>query len=841
MKKNSIFSLGIFVCLFILPSLIRAQISGFYKQSFEGTQFPPAGWQSVNVLGANTWVRSDFDFYDGGYSAYMQYQLAGGQDWLITPKFSVAAGDSVIFYMTTDYSGFTPDSLIIRVSTTDAATASFTQTILQLEEGVNYPSSGVWQRYAASLGAFAGQDIYVAFSHYNIDGDGVFIDRVILGTQPNVDAQASSYDSPLSIVANVPFVPQGTVANNGLSTQSFNATLEIQGGYMSIVGASNIAAGASSQLSFTSWTPSVAGNYQAKLYTTLTGDEVASNDTLFFTISVMGDFENYGWVSGPTMPRGSWAAASAFLKGCNSPTDSGYVYLVSGNDQNFNTVATSYKLNVSSGVWSPIANLPVAKQQIGAAAVKGKVYVPSGYAAAFVPVTSGHVYDPATNTWSPIANIPQAVGDYAIGAYADSLIYVIGGYNGTSDVNAVQIYNVNTNTWSTGTAFAGTAVGGGRMGITGNKIVLVGGYNQTTETSDQAWLGTINTSNPAQITWTALPAYPGGPSGRLAGGATPLNDGRVYFTGGDPDGQGLSVLDKIFAYNVNTSMWEGGPDKPTGVSNVYNFVAYTANDSVYMACLGGYDGQDAIDAMESVNVGAMPQLSLSATNTAVCAGTSVTLTASGVLDYTWTPAAEFNDPTQAVQTFIPAADFMAVVSGGRYWGCPQTDSIEVVVYPQPVVNIGTFGSPCVYNSPFPLIGATPAGGTYSGTGVTAGIFSPGTAGLGTHTISYVYTTPEGCSDTASTNIVVNACLGVDEENNTVFSIFPNPFRDAFTMQINDAGISKTEVYNAVGQLVYSSANPAPVQTIDLNGYKSGVYFVRVYSADGTITRKIIKQ
>ncbi len=843
MKKSSILSFGILACLFLLPSLAGAQLAGYYKQSFEGTQFPPAGWQATSVQGANVWQRTSDEAYDGSFSAYMEYQSTGGQDWLITPKFQVASGDSLIFYMTLEYDGFPPDSLIVRASTGDSALASFTSTLLQLEEGVNYPlTAGVWQRYAVSLAPFVGQDIFVAFSHYNVDGDGVYIDRVQLGTLPALDAEASTYDGPAQIVANTSLTPQATVANNGPTPQSFNATLEIQGGYVSIVGAPNVAAGTSTQLSFTPWTPATPGVYQAKLYTGLAGDLVPSNDTLLFSITVMQDFENYGWNTFTPLPQPMWASASAFLKGCNSPTDSGYIYHISGNDMNFNTIANAYKMNVVSGAWSPIANLPTGKQQIGAAAIKGKVYVPGGYVGSFTPTTSAHAYDPATNTWTAIANMPTAVGDYAIASYADSLMYIVGGYNGTTDVTTVQIYNVNTNTWTTGTAFAGTAVSGGRMGITGNKIVLVGGYNQVTETSDQAWLGTINTSNPSQITWTALPSYPAGPSGRLAGGATPLNDGKVYFTAGDPDGQGLFVMNATFAFNVNTNQWEGGPDKPSSVSNVFNFVAFTANDSVYLACIGGYDGNDILDNVEAINVGALPQPTISSTTTTVCEGTSITFTATGGQSYLWEPAASFSDPTQAVQTITPAPGVSSIV-GHVYqaWGCPLTDSIEVTVNAKPTAALGTFTTPCVYHSPFALSGGTPAGGTYSGAGVTAGIFSPGAAGIGSHTITYIYTSPEGCSDTTSGTLSVSACAGLEEEEGFAFSIYPNPFREQFVIQAETAGIEKTEVFNAVGQLVYSNQNPAAIQTIDLNGFESGVYIIRVYSADKTITRKIIKQ
>jgi len=57
-------------------------------------------------------------------------------------------------------------------------------------------------------------------------------------------------------------------------------------------------------------------------------------------------------------------------------------------------------------------------------------------------------------------------------------------------------------------------------------------------------------------------------------------------------------------------------------------------------------------------------------------------------------------------------------------------------------------------SPFTLKGGLPLGGTYSGTGVNAGLFDPAIAAAGTHAITYSYSNVYGCAKTASLNITV---------------------------------------------------------------------------------------
>ena len=76
-------------------------------------------------------------------------------------------------------------------------------------------------------------------------------------------------------------------------------------------------------------------------------------------------------------------------------------------------------------------------------------------------------------------------------------------------------------------------------------------------------------------------------------------------------------------------------------------------------------------------------------------------------------------------------------------GCENSATANVVVNALPVVSVS--GGPfCIDDAASNLVGS-PAGGTFSGTGVSAGgSFDPATAGVGTHVITYtclLYTSP----------------------------------------------------------------------------------------------------
>jgi PKD repeat protein len=123
------------------------------------------------------------------------------------------------------------------------------------------------------------------------------------------------------------------------------------------------------------------------------------------------------------------------------------------------------------------------------------------------------------------------------------------------------------------------------------------------------------------------------------------------------------------------------------------------------------------------------------TTTDNCAGT-ITGTTSDPLDYT------AQGTYQITWTF----------DDGN--GNSTTAIQNVVVNPLTGVSIGSYAPVCKDTPAFALTGS-PANGTFSGTGVSNGVFNPCTAGAGSHTITYTYTRESGCTATATTSIQVN--------------------------------------------------------------------------------------
>jgi len=91
-------------------------------------------------------------------------------------------------------------------------------------------------------------------------------------------------------------------------------------------------------------------------------------------------------------------------------------------------------------------------------------------------------------------------------------------------------------------------------------------------------------------------------------------------------------------------------------------------------------------------------------------------------------------------------------------------SYMITVNALPVLTFDTLPSLCPSSPAFALTQGAPAGGTYSGPGVTNNTFDPNAAGVGLHTITYAYTDPiTTCSNTIDQviNIYAGITIGVN--------------------------------------------------------------------------------
>lgn len=194
--------------------------------------------------------------------------------------------------------------------------------------------------------------------------------------------------------------------------------------------------------------------------------------------------------------------------------------------------------------------------------------------------------------------------------------------------------------------------------------------------------------------------------------------------------QGTSVT--LAGSGAQSYTWNNG-----GINNV----PFTPNATLTYICTG--TDANGCQNTDQVLVTVNPSPTVNAGNDqAVCAGTSVTLSASGASNYVWN-----NGVTNGI-AFTPGSTqtYTVTVSAN---GCQATDQVTVTVNPLPTVNAGTDQSICIGGTTT-LSGS----GTQSyiwNNGVSDGVsFAPGS----TQTYTVTGTDANGCTDTDQITITV---------------------------------------------------------------------------------------
>ncbi|GAB4313758.1 MAG: hypothetical protein Kow00127_04840 [Bacteroidales bacterium] len=185
-------------------------------------------------------------------------------------------------------------------------------------------------------------------------------------------------------------------------------------------------------------------------------------------------------------------------------------------------------------------------------------------------------------------------------------------------------------------------------------------------------------------------------------------------------------------------------------------------------------------------------------------------------------------------------DVTLVISDGT-----ETSELTLEDYIQmaeaPPVMLLPFGDVCLGWPAFELTGGSPAGGVYSGPGVSNGWFDPAVAGIGTHTITYTYTGVNGCDNSATQTITVNACTGIEAVNAGKPVLRPNPAGDQVSLVIPGVNSADVTIFDAPGRILHTQkvvANGSGKLIIDLSGISDGFYFVRVHTPEFSYTLKL---
>src|SRR5690554_5640426 len=290
--------------------------------------------------------------------------------------------------------------------------------------------------------------------------------------------------------------------------------------------------------------------------------------------------------------------------------------------------------------------------------------------------------------------------------------------------------------------------------------------------------------------------------------------------------EGTSVT--LTATGAATYAWDNSVTNGTAFTPGVGTTVYTVTGTGSNSCEGTDQVSVVVTAYPTVNAGV---------DQTVCEGTDVTLIAA-----ISTGTVSWDNGVTDGTAFTPTATTTYTVTGDNN-GCTATDDVIVTVNPLPTVGAGSDQTTCVYYSAFALTG-TPTGGTFSGNGVTGSNFDPGTAGEGTHTITYTFTDGNGCENSATIDITVDGCVGVDKNELNKLTVSPNPASDYIEVRVDENNtINNIQLMSLEGKVVpvvYTTVDNQTTQ-IDVSSVAKGTYFIQLSSEKGQLTRKVIVQ
>jgi len=233
-----------------------------------------------------------------------------------------------------------------------------------------------------------------------------------------------------------------------------------------------------------------------------------------------------------------------------------------------------------------------------------------------------------------------------------------------------------------------------------------------------------------------------------------------------------------------------------------------------------------------------------------CAGTELTFTATPANSGT-TPVYQWKvDGTNAGTSSTVFTT--NAITNGQVVTCEMTSS-AACASPAVAVSTGTTmiinplpATPTITQSGDTLISSAASGNQwYMGTpgAIIAGAVNQHYTVSQTNDYYVVVTGGNGCISIPSTTIHVEI-VGVEDNDQLNFNIYPNPNNGKFTIQMNDELIDNAnfELFDAMGNLVYSKVlTNTNKHDISLKNVAYGIYTVRITSSNNSTTQKLVIQ
>ncbi len=224
-------------------------------------------------------------------------------------------------------------------------------------------------------------------------------------------------------------------------------------------------------------------------------------------------------------------------------------------------------------------------------------------------------------------------------------------------------------------------------------------------------------------------------------------------------------------------------------------------------------------------------------NTELCIGNSINISATGGNTYTWSPVPSPFSAVNVTPSVTTTYSYHTIDSKQ----CDHFGTITVTVNPNPVVIVsGSSSTICAGESAtITASGAsTYAWAAPSSTTGTSIVVNP------KNTTSYMVigTDSKGCSDTNMVVLAVSKCTGINEVQNQIsgLSVYPNPNNGEFTVELNNGLNKLIEVSDVTGRVIVTTQSLDNKTVVNLKEIAHGIYYVKIQSDNSVEVIKVIK-
>jgi PKD repeat protein len=355
-------------------------------------------------------------------------------------------------------------------------------------------------------------------------------------------------------------------------------------------------------------------------------------------------------------------------------------------------------------------------------------------------------------TWTPTNSLSSGTGSSVISDPTTTTTYTVTGTDGNGCVNTNTVTvtvnplpTITVNAVSSGICFGDSTqlnAGGGvtytwapTTGLSSSTGASV--YAQPAITTTYTVTGTdangcVNTS---AVTVTVHPL----PTIDITASVNPICNGQSTI---------------LTATGANTYSWTPN----TGLNTTVGAIVTASPNTSINYTVTGTDGFGCINTYTiGITVNPLPTVIATASLNSICLGDSTTLSASGAVNYVWTPNTALNTNVGPVVDAGPTSNITYTVTGTDGFGCVNTASISITVNPIPVVTVTPSSATVCFGDSVLLTagGATtyswsPPSGLNATTGTSVYAQPPNTT-----TYTVIGSNGNGCSASQNITVTVN--------------------------------------------------------------------------------------